>query len=108
MFYHADLQAYMASKAAVNRMALAYARKPSDVGGRVNLAAPGFVKTELTNFNPNGVTAEKGAWRIVELATVGKDGPPFTFSNVNGPLLWKMELRRAAILSRGGSLICHA
>ncbi|KLU92412.1 short-chain dehydrogenase/reductase SDR [Magnaporthiopsis poae ATCC 64411] len=88
MFYHADLQAYMASKAAVNRMALVYARMLSDIGGRVNLAAPGFVKTELTNFNPNGVTVEEGARRIVELATVGKDGPSFTFSDVNGPLPW--------------------
>ncbi|KAL8366735.1 hypothetical protein RB595_010544 [Gaeumannomyces hyphopodioides] len=88
MFYQADLQAYMASKAAMNRMAIVYARILSDVGARVNIAAPGFVNTELTNFNPNGVTVEEGARRIVELATVGKDGPSSTFSDINGPLPW--------------------
>ncbi|EJT71117.1 short-chain dehydrogenase/reductase SDR [Gaeumannomyces tritici R3-111a-1] len=55
-------------------------------GGRVNIAAPGLVNTELTNFNPNGVTVEEGARRIVGLAALGEAGPSSTFSDINGPL----------------------
>ncbi|KAJ5788010.1 hypothetical protein N7457_003000 [Penicillium paradoxum] len=87
MFFHADLQAYMSSKAAVNRMALVYSRMLEDVGGFVNLAAPGFVQTDLTNNHPEGVTAREGAKRIVELA-VSKDGPTATFTDKNGLVPW--------------------
>ncbi|KAJ5817281.1 hypothetical protein N7447_009514 [Penicillium robsamsonii] len=87
MFFHADLQAYMSSKAAVNRMALVYSRMLEDVGGLVNLVAPGFVQTDLTNNHPAGTTAREGAERIVELA-VGKAGPTATFTDKNGPVPW--------------------
>lgn len=87
-FFHHDFKAYDASKAAVNMLALNYARILEDVGGLVNVACPGLVSTGLNNHNPEGASTEVGAQRIVELATLGDGGVSATFSDKDGPVPW--------------------
>ncbi|KAF2846069.1 NAD(P)-binding protein [Plenodomus tracheiphilus IPT5] len=87
-FFHWDFKAYDASKAAVNMLALNYARMLEDAGALVNVACPGLVSTSLNNHNPEGATPEEGAQRIVELATLGKTGPTATFSDKDGSIPW--------------------
>jgi NAD(P)-dependent dehydrogenase (short-subunit alcohol dehydrogenase family) len=83
-----DYKAYDASKAAVNMLAVNYARILEGVGGTANVACPGLVSTNLLGFNAAGAPPEVGAQRIVELATMGEGGPNGTFSNKDGPLAW--------------------
>jgi NAD(P)-dependent dehydrogenase (short-subunit alcohol dehydrogenase family) len=49
-FYAIDFKAYDASKAAVNMLALNYARILEDVGGLSNAVCPGLVATSLTGY----------------------------------------------------------
>lgn len=84
-FYATDFKAYDASKAAVNMLMLNYTRNLADTGARVNSVCPGYIRSSLTGFDDRGLTPEQGAARVVELATVGEDGPTGTFSNMNGP-----------------------
>lgn len=87
-FFAIDYKAYDASKAAVNMLALNYARILEDVGARVNVACPGLVSTNLTGYHAYGTTPQIGAARIVELASLDKDGPTTTFSDSNGEIAW--------------------
>ena len=87
-FFNWDFKAYDASKAAVNMLALNYARMLEDVGGLVNVACPGLVSTGLNNYNPEGAPPEVGAQRVVELATLGKGGATATFSDKDGAIPW--------------------
>lgn len=87
-FFHYDFKAYDASKAAVNMLALNYARLLEDKSGLVNVACPGLVSTKLNNYNPDGVPPEVGAQRIIELATLKKGGPTATFSDRDGSIPW--------------------
>jgi NAD(P)-dependent dehydrogenase (short-subunit alcohol dehydrogenase family) len=87
-WYNIDYKSYDASKAAVNMLALNYSRILKDQGGLVNVACPGYVKTKMTGYNQYGTEPEVGAVRIVQLATLGKDGPTGTFSNKDGPIGW--------------------
>ncbi|RYP40833.1 hypothetical protein DL768_010573 [Monosporascus sp. mg162] len=47
-FYLKDYRSYDCSKAALNMLALNYARMMEDVGGLVNVVCPGLVKAKLT------------------------------------------------------------
>ncbi|KAF4635520.1 hypothetical protein G7Y89_g2576 [Cudoniella acicularis] len=87
-FFHADIKAYDSSKAAVNMLALNYARLLADSGGLVNAVCPGLVKTKLSNNSADGATPEVGARRIVEMAILGKDGLTATFSDCDGSIPW--------------------
>ncbi|KAJ9602064.1 hypothetical protein H2200_013424 [Cladophialophora chaetospira] len=87
MYYKIDYKAYDCSKAAVNMLALNYARSLEPQGGLVNVACPGLVKTNLTK-HLMGEPTETGALRIVELATLEKGGPTATFSDRHGPVPW--------------------
>lgn len=87
-FFAIDYKAYDASKAAVNMLALNYARILEDVGARVNAVCPGLVSSNLTNYIQYGTSTYEGAQRIVELATVDQDGPTATFSDKNGEIAW--------------------
>jgi NAD(P)-dependent dehydrogenase (short-subunit alcohol dehydrogenase family) len=87
-FFHHDFKAYDASKAAVNMLALNYARMLKDEGGLVNVACPGLVSTKLNNHSPEGAPPEVGAERIVELATLEKGGLTATFSDRDGSIPW--------------------
>ena len=87
-FYSMDYKAYDSSKAALNMLALNYARILDDDGAMVNVACPGLVKTKLTNHHPWGSSTELGAQRIVELATASKGGPTATLSDRDGSVPW--------------------
>ncbi|KAK2012107.1 short chain dehydrogenase [Colletotrichum eremochloae] len=87
-FYNIDYKAYDASKAAVNILAVNYARLLKDVGGASNAVCPGLVKTKLSGYHDYGVPVEVGAERIVSLATSGPGGPTGTFSNRDGVIPW--------------------
>lgn len=87
-FFSIDYKVYDASKAAINMLALNYARNLEDVGARVNIVCPGLVSTNLTGYMQWGSTPEVGAKRIVEMAIVDKDGPTATFSDRNGLIAW--------------------
>ena len=87
-YYPIDYKAYDSSKAALNMLALNYARILEDDGALVNIVSPGLVKTKLTNEHPMGTSTELGAQRIVELATAVKGGPTATFSERGGSIPW--------------------
>jgi NAD(P)-dependent dehydrogenase (short-subunit alcohol dehydrogenase family) len=87
-FYAMDYKSYDSSKAALNMLALNYARILEEDGALVNVACPGLVKTKLTNHHEWGSTPELGAQRIVELATAGKGSAVATFSDRNGVVPW--------------------
>ena len=82
-----DYKAYDSSKAALNMLAVNYARILEAVGGSANAACPGLVSTNLIGFHANGAPVEVGAQRIVELATM-RDPPNGTFSDKDGPIAW--------------------
>lgn len=87
-FYSMDYKAYDSSKAALNMLALNYARILDDDGAMVNVVCPGLVKTKLTNDTPWGSSTELGAKRIVDLATASKGGQTATFSDREGSVPW--------------------
>ncbi|KAG6362338.1 hypothetical protein INS49_010568 [Diaporthe citri] len=87
-FYNVDYKAYDASKAAVNMLAVNYARILKPYGGVSNAICPGLVKTKMTGFIDAGTPVEVGAERIVQLATAAPGGPSGTFSNKDGPIPW--------------------
>jgi NAD(P)-dependent dehydrogenase (short-subunit alcohol dehydrogenase family) len=87
-YYSFDYKAYDCSKAALNMLALNYARILEENGGMVNVACPGLVQTKLTGMHPMGSSTELGAQRIVELATASKGGPTATFSDREGSVPW--------------------
>jgi NAD(P)-dependent dehydrogenase (short-subunit alcohol dehydrogenase family) len=89
-WYPIDYQAYDTSKAALNMVMVNFVRILAEKGARVNSVCPGLVSSNLTNFIAWGTSAEVGAQRVVELATVtGKDSDVTgTFSNADGPLAW--------------------
>lgn len=87
-FYSIDYKAYDSSKAALNMLALNYARILDGDGALVNAVCPGLVKTKLTNNYPGAASTELGAQRIVDLATASKGGPTATFSARDGIVPW--------------------
>ncbi|RYP02901.1 hypothetical protein DL764_005517 [Monosporascus ibericus] len=87
-FYHKDYRSYDCSKAALNMLALNYARMMEDLGGLVNVVCPGLVKTKLSGYIEGGDTVERGAEQIVQMATLAKGGPTKTFSDRNGDIEW--------------------
>ncbi|KAI1257464.1 hypothetical protein MGN70_000504 [Eutypa lata] len=87
-FYDADYRAYDSSKAALNMLALNYARMMDDVGGLVNVVCPGLVKTKVSGFSDYGAPVEVGAIRIVQMATLPKGGPTKTYSDKDEEISW--------------------
>ncbi|WYZ36138.1 hypothetical protein EsH8_XI_000021 [Colletotrichum jinshuiense] len=87
-FYDSDYKAYDASKAAVNLLAINYARILKPHGGVSNTVCPGLVKTKMSGFIEDGTSAEVGAERIIQLATAAPGGSSGTFSNKDGPIPW--------------------
>ena len=81
--------AYPPSKAALNQVTVQYAKQLRDEGILVNAADPGPCATDFTVGIP-GVTrsAADGAAVIVDLATLGDDGPTGTYANENGTVPW--------------------
>ncbi|KAJ9150577.1 NAD(P)-binding protein [Coniochaeta hoffmannii] len=91
LYYGLNGAAYITSKTAVNMLALQYAKRLDDVGGRVNVACPGLVNTDLTMFAYEGAkTPEQGAEYIVKLAADVEEvrGRNGTFGSSEGDYPW--------------------
>lgn len=73
------LLAYNSSKSALNAVTLACAKELANLGIKVNVAAPGYVATDL-NGNAGTLTPEQGARVPVHMATLPADGPTRTFA----------------------------
>lgn len=76
---------YSASKSAVNMLTSQYANAFPHI--RVNAADPGYTATDF-NANSGTQTVTKGTDAIVELASLGADGPTGTFVNRYGTVGW--------------------
>jgi NAD(P)-dependent dehydrogenase (short-subunit alcohol dehydrogenase family) len=76
---------YPASKAALNMVTTQYAKALPRF--RVNAVDPGYTATDL-NGHRGQKTVEQGAEVIVQLATVGPDGPTGGFFDDQGPVPW--------------------
>ncbi|MFI7412122.1 SDR family NAD(P)-dependent oxidoreductase [Streptomyces sp. NPDC049627] len=76
---------YTASKAAVTMLTTQYAKSWPDM--KVNAVDPGYTATDF-NGHSGPQTVTEGTDAIVELATIGADGPTGTFSDRNGQLAW--------------------
>ncbi|GAA2207037.1 hypothetical protein GCM10009850_024950 [Nonomuraea monospora] len=82
--------AYPPSKAALNALTVQYAKELREDGILVNAAAPGACATDFTKGLPFPITrtAEEGAGVIIQLATLGPDGPTGGFFDDGGPVPW--------------------
>jgi NAD(P)-dependent dehydrogenase (short-subunit alcohol dehydrogenase family) len=78
---------YSPSKAALNAITLAFALELEATPIKVNAACPGFVATDLNNFQGTH-TVQEGAREPVRLALLDADGPTGTFSDDDGPIPW--------------------
>lgn len=76
---------YAASKAAVTMLTLRYAQLLPEI--RVNAADPGYTATDL-NGHAGYQSVHEGTDAIVELATLGADGPTGTFRDREGVIAW--------------------
>ena len=82
-----SLPIYPASKAAVNMLTVQYAKGLP--GLRINAVEPGFTATDLHGMSGEGVQGvEEGAEAIVQMATIGPDGPTGTYRDRDGILPW--------------------
>ncbi|KAJ7745840.1 hypothetical protein DFH07DRAFT_748762 [Mycena maculata] len=84
------LPAYRCSKAALNMLALGYARRfreKANNGWQVNVDNPGYTATDIHGHTGTG-TVEEGARNAVRLATLGDDGETGTYSQKEGPIPW--------------------
>jgi NAD(P)-dependent dehydrogenase (short-subunit alcohol dehydrogenase family) len=76
---------YTSSKAAVTMLTTQYAKAWPDV--KVNAADPGYTATDF-NGHRGTQTVTEGTDAIVELATIGADGPTGTFRDRHGAMAW--------------------
>lgn len=81
------LLAYRSSKTALNMIAAYYARLYKEKSWKVNTVCPGYTATNLNAFD-GYQSVQQGAVVVVEKATLGKDGPTATFSDMHGELAW--------------------
>jgi NAD(P)-dependent dehydrogenase (short-subunit alcohol dehydrogenase family) len=76
---------YTSSKAAVTMLTTQYAKSWPDV--KVNAADPGYTATDF-NGHSGPQTVTEGTDAIVELATIGADGPTGSFRDRHGEVAW--------------------
>lgn len=76
---------YTASKSAVTMLTTQYAKSWTDV--KVNAVDPGYTATDF-NGHSGPQTVTEGTDAIVELATIGPDGPTGTFRDRYGAVAW--------------------
>jgi NAD(P)-dependent dehydrogenase (short-subunit alcohol dehydrogenase family) len=77
--------AYFSSKAALNMLTTQYAKAFPRM--RINSVDPGFTGTDF-NQNRGTQTVHEGTDAIVQMATIGPDGPTATFVSRAGPVPW--------------------
>lgn len=76
---------YTASKSALTMLTTQYAKAWPDI--RVNAADPGYTATDF-NGHSGPQTVTEGTDAIVELATIGLDGPTGQFRDRHGVVAW--------------------
>ena len=76
---------YTASKAALTMLTTQYAKAWPDI--RVNAADPGYTATDFNGHSGPQSVAE-GTDAVVELATIGADGPTGQFRDRHGVVAW--------------------
>lgn len=76
---------YTASKAALTMLTTQYAKAWPDI--RVNAADPGYTATDF-NGHSGPQTVTEGTDAVVELATIGVDGPTGQFRDRHGVVAW--------------------
>ncbi|SDT29902.1 SDR family NAD(P)-dependent oxidoreductase [Actinoplanes derwentensis] len=79
--------AYAPSKTFLNAITVQYAKALRDTGILINMACPGFVKTDLNGHRGHRTPAE-GAAAAVTLATLPDGGPTGAFFDDSGPIEW--------------------
>ena len=79
--------AYAASKVALNTFTTHLAHELKDTKIKVNSADPGWVKTDMGGADAPMEVAE-GAKAVVELATLGKDGPTGGYFHMGKAVPW--------------------
>jgi NAD(P)-dependent dehydrogenase (short-subunit alcohol dehydrogenase family) len=86
-FRHLKLLAYNSSKTALNAVTVQFAHELRDTPIKVNAADPGYTATDFNNHSGTQ-TVEQGAQAVVQLVTLGSDGPTGGYFNAFGPLPW--------------------
>ncbi|WP_280316188.1 SDR family NAD(P)-dependent oxidoreductase [Nocardia abscessus] len=84
--YHLPLALYSASKSAATMLTVQYAK--SQPGIKFNAVEPGTTATDMTAAFGIGRSPEESARTVVQLATLGADGPTGTFQDETGELPW--------------------
>lgn len=79
---------YKSSKAAANMIGACYSTLFEEKGWKINCCCPGLRKTAFNNHLSVAMDVEEGAVRAVALATLDKDGPTGTFTNIDGTEPW--------------------
>ena len=79
--------AYAPTKTYLNAVTIQYAKELSGTGILINNACPGYVATELTDFQ-GFRTPEQGAVAAIRLATLPDDGPSGQLFDDDGPVPW--------------------
>lgn len=85
--YSTKLFAYNSSKAALNMFTIHLAHELRDTKIKVNSAHPGWVKTDLGG-SAAPMSVSDGARTIVDLATVGDDGPTGAYMHDRNEIPW--------------------
>lgn len=78
---------YSASKAALNAYTVALAQEHANSKWKINAAHPGWAKTELGGPQAP-MTAAQGVKTVVQLATLGEEGPNGGFFHVSKTINW--------------------
>jgi NAD(P)-dependent dehydrogenase (short-subunit alcohol dehydrogenase family) len=79
--------AYSPSKSALNALTVQYAMELRKDGFLINAADPGYVATDINNHQGSATPAQ-GAQIVVQLATIGDDGPTAGFFSAQGAMPW--------------------
>lgn len=78
---------YSASKAALNAYTVSLAQEHAGSKWKINAAHPGWAKTEIGGPQAP-MTAAQGVKTVIQLATLGEDGPNGGFFHANKTMPW--------------------
>lgn len=89
-YYGTVVPAYQSSKAALNNVTIALAKKLAQTTIKITSVCPGFVQTDLTPINREQApsTADEAAAVIATAATLPQDAPSGTFIDAGGVVPW--------------------